>query len=258
MQRDSKGQGNANRHSRGTKARVYWTSCKHTRKVKDYILTPPAQLKYTSLTKIIINYLQLRKQIVLSRVTGGSIHCIAPRGQAGQGQADRGDRTTEVTGHQAQRQSTACFHANGGWRPLAAACPQVRCHCPSSPSRPPRLLFLGLSLGIVCAAIVRGRLAKSPDALQSTCQLQQQGNELEREGQCEREGCGDTGGPHSSTPPSIGTAPTHDVLRGGRQFRVRQALYSEGQQRRGSSLWEQHTPRIFQVQGSGEMLCLQP
>lgn len=74
---------------------------------------------------------------------------------------------------------------------------RVRLHCPSSSSsRPPCLLFLGLSLGIFWATTVRGGLAKSPDALQSSRQLQQQGNELKREG--ESEGC-------QQTPVHVGT-----------------------------------------------------
>lgn len=147
--------------------------------------------------------------------------------------AGRGeDRPTEVTGHQAQ--STACFGASGGWRPLAAACPQVRCHCPSSPSRPPRLLFLGLSLGIVCATIVRGRLAKSPDALQSTRQLQQQGNELEREGECEREGRGSPTQQHGPRPRCAKRRTSVQNEAGFVLGRV---------SRGGVALSEQHTPR---------------
>lgn len=86
----------------------------------------------------------------------------------------------------------------------------MRFTCPSSSSRPPCLLFLGLSLCIFRATIVRGCLAKSSDALQSTCQLQQQGDELEKErervrgGQCQENTSAqeDTGASHVSTPPS--------------------------------------------------------
>ena len=56
----------------------------------------------------------------------------------------------------------------------ARACPE------GHPSRPPCLLFLGLSLCVFRAAVVRGRLAKGSDSLQAACQLQQQGDELGR------------------------------------------------------------------------------
>lgn len=85
------------------------------------------------------------------------------------------------------------------WRvvPPGRGLSRVRLHCPSSSSsRPPCLLFLGLSLGIFWATTVRGCLAKSPDALQASRQLQQQGNELKREG--ESEGC-------QLTPVHVGT-----------------------------------------------------
>ena len=141
--------------------------------------------------------------------------------------------------------------------PLGCGLSRMRLRCPSS-SRPPCLLFLGLSLGIFWATTVRGCLAESPDALQSTCQLQQQGNELKREEECEREARGLpsrwTLGPayqHSS----VFRHRHHPPCTKGRGAQVQNEAglcTSEGQQRQASApgrvsrdgwLSEQHMPR---------------
>lgn len=49
---------------------------------------------------------------------------------------------------------------------------------PPFSSRPSRLLFLGLSLGVLGAAGVGACLAQGSHPLQPSCQLQQQGNQL--------------------------------------------------------------------------------
>lgn len=106
----------------------------------------------------------------------------------GEGRA-RAVRATVSWGRWLEPSLVECtLDAKGRWRPLGSGPSRLRCTCPSSSSRPPCLLFLGLSLCIFWAAIVRGCLAKSSDALQSTCQLQQQGNELERKTERVREG----------------------------------------------------------------------
>lgn len=139
------------------------------------MLTPPAQLKYL-FDKNNNNKLSSTQKINCAQQSDrqegpfNALHRGARQGEATP--ANRGARGTERV-----LKSDAGFRASSAG-PLAVACPRVSLHCPSSSSRPPCLLFLGLSLCIFWAAIVRGCLAKSPDALQSTCQLQQQGNEL--------------------------------------------------------------------------------
>lgn len=174
-------------------------------------------------------------------MTGGSVHCIAGGARPGRGWGQAAKLT--VRGHRVR---------SGGsltrvFVPAAAAPPgcglsRVRLLCPSS-SRPPCLLFLGLSLGIFWATTVRGCLAESPHALQSTCQLQQQGNELkgEGEGECEREARGlpsrCTRGLPISTAPVWGTITTRRQAGGGGwggpRFRTRQASALERVSRDG-------------------------
>lgn len=123
---------------------------------------------------------------MLSRVTGWSIHCIAPRGRTGR--TDTGSYADRYTGPRTRSLKVVKRMLSCQWRAVPPGCglSRVRLHCPSSSSsRPSCLLFLGLSLGIFWATTVRGCLAKSPDALQSSRQLQQQGNELKREGESE-------------------------------------------------------------------------
>ena len=141
--------------------------------------------------------------------------------------------------------------------PLGCGLSRVRLRCPSS-SRPPCLLFLGLSLGIFWATTVRGCLAESPDALQSTCQLQQQGNELKREEECEREARGLpsrwTLGPayqHSS----VFRHRHHPPCTKGRGAQVQNEAglcTSEGQQRRASALRRVSRDRPLHLGGSAE------
>lgn len=113
----------------------------------------------------------------------------------------------------------------------------VGLHRPSS-SRPPCLLFLGLSLRIFWAAAVGRCLAESPDALQPTCQLQQQGNELERKAEGERERKARRLLPSWAPEPhrrltSFPRPRRHRVLTGGPQLQGRQLALGTQQRQAG-------------------------
>lgn len=108
-------------------------------------------------------------------MTGGSIRRIAPQGYTGE------DRQAghQHRGHRAQGLPEVSEHvplSPGRWQPWL-------CHPqetgPPSSSRAPGLLFLGLSLHVFWATAIRGHLAKGSDSLKTTCQLQQQRNDLE-------------------------------------------------------------------------------
>lgn len=70
--------------------------------------------------------------------------------------------------------------------PTQAGNPQGSLGKSSAASRPSRLLFLGLPLHVLEAACVGSGLPKTPHPLEAACELQQQGNQLER---AENAGC---------------------------------------------------------------------
>lgn len=140
----------------------------------NYGLMPPARLKYFS-DKNNNKLSSTQKINVFSRVTGGSIHRIAPQGYTGKDGQARHQRV--VTGPRACMKGVSmCLCPQAGSSPGCT----IRRDGSQSSSRASGLLFLGLSLHVLWATAIRGHLAKCSDSLKTTRQLQQQRNELER------------------------------------------------------------------------------